>query len=268
VGPDPRGQHGVVDVAEGVEDARDVLLVLGQELDELGVGRLGGDRDRVGDVAQVRHVRLAQVDAVGGERGRRQRERAALAEAAHPDAVGIDPVVGCSGLDAAHGVDVETAVVVGVAVEDPARHHARRLRPGGRPGAGVARVARPPASALRARVDDELREAGAGVEHVLRGMAAAAAVADEGDAAGEPVAAGRADEPAPHRVAARAGEADVGDLHVSVEVRAVGLEDGRPGLRAGVGERLAPVRVQVVRRGHRGAVCAQLLQRCVEVRHV
>src|SRR6185437_12149680 len=105
------------------------------------------------------------------------------------------PVVGGGGLDPADGVDVEAAVVVGVAVEDAARHHARRLGPGGRARAGIARVAGPPAAALRARVDDELRKAGGGVERVLGGLAAAAAVADEGDPARQPVSAGRAHEP-------------------------------------------------------------------------
>jgi hypothetical protein len=240
--------------------------VLGQELDHLGVGRLVGDHDRVGDVAQVRHVRLAQVDAVGDERRRRERERPALAEAADPDPVGIDPVVGRGRLDAADGVDVEAAVVVGVAVEDPAGHHARRLRAGCRAGAGVARVAGPPAPALRPRVDDELAEAGGGVERVLGRVATAAAVADEGDPAGQPVTSRRAQEPAAHGVAAGARERDIGDLHVAIDVRPVRLEGGRARLRAGVGDRLLPVRVQIVRRGHCGAVGAQLLQWGVEVR--
>src|SRR6185437_4514979 len=121
----------------------------------------------------------------------RQREGAALAEAADADPVGIDQVVRGGGLDAADGVDVEAAVVVRVAVEDAPRHHAGRLRAGPRARSRIPRVAGPPAAALRARVDDELAEAGGGVERVLGGVAAAAAVADEGDPAGQPVAAGR-----------------------------------------------------------------------------
>ena len=194
-------------------------------------------------------------------------ERAALAEAADADPVGIDAVVGGRRLDAAHRVDVEAAVVVGAAVEDASRHHARRLRPGSGAGAGVAGVAGPPAAALRARVDDELAEPGGGVERVLHRVAAAAAVADEGDPARQPVAARRAHEPGAHRVAAGAGECDVVGLDVAEDLRAVTLEDGWARAHAGVGDRLLPVRVQVVRGGHRGAVAAQLFQWGVEVRH-
>ena len=96
------------------------------------------DLDPALDVAEERHVRMAQADEVRRERRRGERERAALARAGDGDPVGIDAGQARSGLDRANGVDVEAAVVVASRGRDAARHHAGMLgaRPPA-PGSGV-----------------------------------------------------------------------------------------------------------------------------------
>ena len=122
----------------------DLVVALGVQREiarELGVGRLGRDLRAPLDVAQVRHVGHAQADETGRERGRGEREPAALAEAVHGDAPGVDERMLGRGLERAHGIGVEAAEVVRLGRGDAARHHARVLGARG-PGAGIARRAR------------------------------------------------------------------------------------------------------------------------------
>ena len=133
---------------------------------QLRVGRLGRDLGAALDVAQVWHVGHAQAHEAGRERGRREREAAALAEAGHGDARGIHERVRGRRLDRAHGIRVEAAEVVRLGRVDAARHHARVLG-AGRAGAGVAGRAREPLAALAARVHHEHGVARRGVERVI-----------------------------------------------------------------------------------------------------
>ena len=69
---------------------------------------------RAFDVAEERHVGMAEADEVRCERGSRERERAALARAGDGEPRGVDAGQARGRLDGAHGVDVEPAVVVGL----------------------------------------------------------------------------------------------------------------------------------------------------------
>ena len=75
----------------------DLVVALGVQREiarQLGVGRLGRDLRAALDVAQVGHAGHAQAHEPGRERGRGERQPAALAEAVDGDAPGIHR--GCS----------------------------------------------------------------------------------------------------------------------------------------------------------------------------
>ena len=120
----------------------------------------------------------------GRERGRREGQAAALAEAGHGDARGIHEGMGGSRLDGPHRIGIEAPEVVRLGRVDAARHDAGVLG-AGCAGARIPGRAGEPLAALAARVHHEHGMARGGEQRVIDRERAAAAVADEGDEARE-----------------------------------------------------------------------------------
>ena len=254
-GADPPGQQRAVDVPQGVQRSRDEVDVLREEIRHLGVGRVRGQSDRALDVAQERDVRMADPDLSRArlQRGQRrggQRERAALAGAAHRDTVRVGVVQPGGRLDGARRVHEQPGEVVVLGAGEAPGQHGRVLRAGCVAGRVAGHPGAPP-PALAPGVHDQDRVSRRRQRGVLGGGPAAAAVADELHHHRDrlPAGTGRAQIPAADPVAVRAGELDVVHVERPVDPGLVPGEPGRPGRGAGLGEPARPPAVQAVRLG-------------------
>ena len=177
----PREVHAV-QVRHRAQDGRLLVAVHGEVLHELAVRERVGDRQRARVVAQERHVGHDRGEPVG-QPADREREPAALADPRDGHPRGVDPGQRPHGVDRTDGVRDEPPVVVLVRVEDPARHHAGRRRPGARRVGRVAAGA--PGGALPARVHHQVHVPGGGPGEPLVREPAPAAVPDELDDRGQ-----------------------------------------------------------------------------------
>ena len=262
-GRDPAGEQRAVDVAERVQRLRDELDVLGQELRDLGVGRMRRERDRPLDVAQERHVGVAHGHHVRPQRGGREREGAALASPADRHRA-RRPGQLARGVDRERGVGEHPGVVVLLRGGDAAGHDQGVL------GTGAdtvgRRPARPPA-ALAPAVHHQDRVAERGQQDVLGRGAPAAAVADELDHHAACPPAGRRDVPGADALPGAAGELDVGHLERRVQAGLVSRDGDRPGPVARLAQPGRPPAVEPVRLLRARAVFAQPLERQVVPGH-
>ena len=205
-------------------------------------------------------------DHAGREGRGHKRKSAALARAADGDPRAVDDRQAPGRLHGEHRVGHEPPVVVGRGVEDSPRHHARVLRPdAGR--RDVRRVAGSPAAPLTARVHHEVRVARRRPDQPVDRSSPSAAVADVLDDRRQ--RAGRArgvKEPRLDRLAVEPGEGDVGRLD-RLQVRLHLDDDGGQPLRAAVGERRRPERVEVRGLVQRRPVRAELVEREVDQGH-
>ncbi len=248
----------------------------GEVARELAVRVAVRDLDGAAVVAQERDVGQGRDEPVGEARDG-DGDAAALAHAVHGDALGVDAGHRAHGVDRAHAVGEDAAVVVVVRVLDAAREDARDGGP--RPGRVGRATAAAPLAALPARVDDEVRVPGVRPREVLVGQPATAAVPEELDDRGERGAvagrggAGGLGGPHEPRLDGLAGEP--GERHVvdddQVEAGLHALQPHRPGR---VPARLARLRegprpegVEVGGLVERGGVGLELGEGQVEERH-